>query len=68
MDLWKEGKIEELLFEGGSIQQRLFTIRRSTNQETKLACSFSNLMFYGNTEAAIRLVTENNKGWVLLPD
>ena len=57
MDLWKEGKIEELLFEGRSIQQRLFTIRRSTNQGTKLACSFSNLMFYRNTKATIWLVT-----------
>ena len=64
---WKEGKIEELLLEGCSIPQRLLNIRSSVTQEFKLAHSFSNLMLKGKTKAPVHLITENNKGWILLP-
>ena len=44
LELWKEGKIEDLLFEGRSIQQRLHTAKRSTDTESELSLSFSSFM------------------------
>ena len=74
LKLWKDGKIDELLFEGRSIQQRLHianrshTAKRSPDKDSRLARSFANLMFQGKTKDAIRLITENNRGRILLPD
>ena len=68
MELWTNGKINKLLVEGHSIQQRLYTAKQSSHTDSRLACSFSNLIFQGKTKAAICLITENNRGCVLLPD
>ena len=43
--LWQNGRIEELVFERRFIQQGLHTPRTSAVSNSKLACSFSNLMF-----------------------
>ena len=74
LKLWKDGKIDELLFEGRSIQQRLHianrshTAKRSPDKDSCLACSFAKLMIQGKTKDAICLITENNRGRILLPD
>ena len=56
------------MFEGRSIQQRLRTAKWPSNMDSWLACSFANFMIQGKTKAAIRLITENNRGCILSPD
>ena len=65
--LWKDGNLNDLVLEGRSIQKRLPRDRQSSNNQ-QLARSFSNLMFACNTKAALRLITEQNKGDVLSLD
>ena len=67
MVCWKQGKIDELLFEGHSIEQRLCTSRRSSNRECRLAHASFVLMLQGNSKANIPLITKNSKERVLLP-
>ena len=56
--------------EGRSIQQHLHSqsLKLKPRAESKLARLFTNLMFQGNTKAAIRLLTENGQGEVLKLD
>ena len=68
LELWVEGQIGELLLEGHSIQQHLYSQSLKPRAESKLAHSFANLMFQGNTKAAICLLTENGRGEVLRLD
>ena len=55
------------MLEGRTIQQRL-PKRPPSRDAQQLARSFANLMFVGNTKAALRLITEQNKGEVLRLD
>ena len=65
LPLWKEGKIEELLFEGRSLQQRLPKLSYSPTQEESLSRTFSNLVFQGKIHEAIQLLSEKGRGSVL---
>ena len=55
---WQNGDLQDLILEGRTIQQR---IPKPTTKSSRkhLARSFANLMFKGNTKAAIRLLTDN---------
>ena len=56
--------MKDLLVEGRTIQQRLPN-RSSPRTDQQLARSFANLMFVGNTKAALRLITDQSNGDVL---
>ena len=62
--LWKDGNLNDLVLEGRAIQSRLPKDPPSMACQ-QLSCSFSNLMFAGNTKAALRLITDQTKGGVL---
>lgn len=65
--LWKDGNLNQLVLEGRAIQQRLPRLHPPSACQ-QLAQSFANLMFTGNTKAALRLITEQDKGGVLSLD
>ena len=67
MSLWRDGNLNVLVLEGRTIQQRL-PKRPPSRDAQELARTFANLMFMGNTKAALRLITEQNKGEVLRLD
>ena len=54
--------------EGRSIQQRLYSQSLKPRAESRLSQLFTNLMFQGNTKAAICLLNENGGGEVLKLD
>ena len=64
LQLWRNGQIEELMSEGHSIQQRLYSFEHNRLKETesKLAHTFTNFMFQGKTQAAIRLLSVKDFG------
>ena len=68
MERWQDGQIEELLLEGRSIQQRLYSLKHKPSTESKLDRLFTNLMFQGKTKATIRLLTEGVGGDVMQLD
>ena len=49
LELWRDGQIEELLSDGCSIQQRLYSLKHTPLEkiESKLASTLTNLMFNG---------------------
>ena len=61
MKLWQEGHVNDLVSEGRSIQQRLYSKARRTSKTT-LAHRFTNLMFLGKTKDAIRLLSTSDCG------
>ena len=63
LKLWLDGKLDELLYEGRTIQQRL-TRRMPPQQKSddQTARTFAKLMMEGKVRAALRLVTEGNNG------
>ena len=65
LDCWKKGNLEELLWEGRTIQQHIPSTSISHQNNDCLAHTFSNLMFQGKVSAALRLLSEKNKGGVL---
>ena len=65
LESWKAGDIDTLLGEGRTIQQRIQTSNQSPNQTKRLARSFAKLMLEGKTKAALRLITEQDKGGFL---
>ncbi len=65
LQLWSEGKFDDLLNEGKALQGRLPKIHNTKDAEDHLARSFSNLMFEGKTKAALQLLTNRSKGGVL---
>ena len=67
---WKEGDIDNLLFESRTIQQRLQS-KKAPNRTMicDLSRQFANYMNYGNTKAAQRILSgENNCGLLLLDE
>ena len=64
LNTWREGDLNKLLREGRTIQQH---IPRNTPPmtEDKLSRLFANHMFQGKTKAALRLLSEQNRGGVL---
>ena len=61
---WKNGDLDDLVREGLTIQQRIPAFSTAKHHE-RLARSFANLMFQGKTKAAIRLLSDCDKGGVL---
>ena len=64
LELWHKGELEELVLEGRTIQQRL---RKPAGVSgiKNLTRSFSDLMFQGKTNAAVRLLLENENSNIL---
>ena len=62
--MWLDGKLNDLLLEGRTIQQRIPKSQPQDSQK-RLAHSFANLIFEGKTKAAIRLLTKEAKGGLL---
>ena len=61
---WNEGKIEDLLYEGETIQSRLKTADSASNF-AKISQKFKNLMTKGNVNGALKLLTNNMSNGVL---
>ena len=64
LNTWSKGDLIELMREGRTIQQRIPKSSQSMKSE-HLARSFANLMFQGKTKAALRLLSDQNKGGLL---
>ena len=62
LELWHEGRFDELLIEGRAIHQKLYCQRHKPPECSRLIRSFTNLMLQGRTRAAIRLLTDNDNG------
>ena len=65
---WNAGDIEGLLYEGRTIQRSLSANRSAQfahKQEEKLARTFAQLVFTGKIRAAIRYLSENERGGLL---
>jgi hypothetical protein len=62
--LWEEGKIEELLKEGTTIQEQLTASKKLMN-DSALAKRFATMVFNNNFKGAMSLVTEKGKGGIL---
>ena len=63
---WAEGDIDQLLHEGRTIQRQLIsTTSRNPKQEEQSARTFSRLMMKGKVKAALRLISDQEKGSVL---
>ena len=58
---WQNGDFQDQILEGRTIQQRIPkpTTKSSCKHQGNLARSFANLMFKGNTKAAIHLLTDD---------
>ena len=65
LDLWKNGKLEELLLEGKDIQ-KLIKILRKPSTIAEISRKFKRLMQNGNINAALNLLT-NNMDLAILP-
>ena len=64
LELWKDGKIEELLKEGRAIQSR-FPHTPHKQFDENVAKLFSNLMFEGKITQALQLLSDKGRGKVL---
>ena len=64
LNTWSKGDLNELMREGRTIQQRIPKSSQSMKSE-HLARSFANLMFQGKTKAALRLLSDKNRGGLL---
>ncbi len=59
LKLWTEGKLDDLLHEGDTIQQKLIYHQSSRHKgEDQTARIFSKLMMEGKVRAALRLITQ----------
>ena len=67
LNTWLDGDLDNLLFEGRTLQQRIpkSVLEENSKRHKRHARSFTNLMFEGKTKAAIRLLTEESKGGFL---
>ena len=65
LELWDDGKINELLYEGTTIQERLSNGNNETNI-AKISSKFKNLMQRGNVNDALKLLTNNMNNRILL--
>ena len=61
MALWKEGELVDLLQEGMTIQQRLKN-KGKCSEEDSIKRAFVREMSKGNTKAALRLLSKDNRG------
>ena len=64
LKLWEEGKIEELLYEGQTIQERLKS-PDSSMTIAKISMKFRILMSKGNVNGSLKLLTNNMSNGIL---
>ena len=64
IDLWSKGKIDELLFEGETIQSRLHNIN-TPKSIGELSKKFALLMEKGNVNGSLKLLTSNISNGIL---
>ena len=62
LKLWEEGKIEELLYEGQTIQERL---KSPDSTVTKISIKFRLLMSKGNVNGALKFLKNNMSNGIL---
>ncbi len=70
LKIWKEGKFRDLLEEGRLIQSRRRKykhkkVKNSEGDDSTLSRSFSNMIFRGKVDAALKLITKHEKGGLL---
>ena len=65
LDLWQNGRFEDLLFESETIQ-KLLTSAQKPSTIAEISRKFKQLMQKGNISAALKLLT-NNMGHGILP-
>ena len=69
LDMWKENKISELLFECKEIQRRLTKEYENYNKQQNIARRFSNMMKNGKVNSALNLLSDTGfKGILPLDD
>ena len=64
---WNDGRIDQLLLEGRTIQKRLPPLTNKIRKQS-LARNFANLMFRGKVKDGIRLLCDRERGEVLKLD
>ena len=67
LKLWAEGRINDLVLEGRTIQKYLPKNRSSDSEESRLAQRFAQLMTTGKIQAALRLLSEDSANSLLEP-
>ena len=60
IQLWRDGKLLELLIEGRQIQKKLHTSKHQNNQDD--ARIFSNLIMQGKVNAALKMLAKSETG------
>ena len=65
LELWKQGKVNNLLFECKSIQDRLPSYTQSSKNQDDVNKKFTNLMKHGKINAALNLLSEITSDGVL---
>ena len=67
LNLWKEGRFDELFREGKAIQQRLKSSKKPPSNQ-QIERIFSRLMVQGKVNAAFRYLSDNTNGGILAMD
>ena len=65
LSLWKNGQLDQLMFEGKTIQDRLQNNNRATTNTNKEALSFTRLIEAGKVNKATKILKKANKGRIL---
>ena len=65
LSLWKNGQLDQLMFEGKTIQDRLQNNDRVTASNNKEALTFAQLIEEGKVNKAIKISEKANKGGIL---
>ena len=67
LNLWKEGRFDELFREGKAIQQRLESSKKPPSNQ-QIERIFSRLMVQGKVNAGLRYLSDNTNGGILAMD
>ena len=67
LNLWKEGRFDELFRKGKGIQQRLESSKKPPSNQ-QIERIFSRLMVQGKVNAALRYLSDNTNGGILAMD
>ena len=65
LSLWKNGQLDQLMFEGKTIQERLQNNNRATTNTNKEALSFTRLIEEGKVNKATKILKKANNGRIL---
>ena len=67
MDMWKDGRISELISEGKQIQNRMMSSFK-TSAKQNITKAFTNMILQGKISAACKLLNQSNSGPLDLND